>query len=103
MRKYNVSANLVRTISQFYDNATSCSPDEWQHGIMVKDNSWSKARVSFVTHPLQHSIKEWMAMDIAGPIRQLKNRTGWKEFVAKSSVDPNDLCGIDHIDITVQC
>ena len=29
MRKYNISANLVRTIEQLYDKATSS--DEWQH------------------------------------------------------------------------
>ena len=55
MRKYNISANLVRTIEQLYDKAISykCSPDEWQHKRMVQI-SRSKARVSSVTHPLQH-------------------------------------------------
>ena len=51
MRKYNISANLVRTIEQLYDKA---SPDEWQHRRMVQNNSRSKARMSSVTHPLQH-------------------------------------------------
>ena len=31
-----------------------CSPDEWQHRRMVQNNSRSKARMSSVTHPLQH-------------------------------------------------
>ena len=29
-------------------------PDEWQHRRMVQNNSGSKARMSSVTHPLQH-------------------------------------------------
>ena len=31
-----------------------CSPDVWQHKRMVQNNSRSKARMSSVTHPLQH-------------------------------------------------
>ena len=30
------------------------SPDEWQHRRMVQHNSQTKARMSSVTHPLQH-------------------------------------------------
>ena len=52
MRKYNISANLVRTIEQLYDKAIS--PGEWQHRRMVQNNRRSKARMSSVTHPLQH-------------------------------------------------
>ena len=33
MWKYNISANLVRTVEQLYDKA---SPDEWQHRRMVQ-------------------------------------------------------------------
>ena len=50
MRKYNISANLVRTIEQLYGKATS----EWKRRRMVQNNSRSKARMSSVTHPLQH-------------------------------------------------
>ena len=32
----------------------TCRPDEWQHWRMVQNNSRSKARMSSVTHPLQH-------------------------------------------------
>ena len=46
-----ISANLVRTIEQLYDK---CSPDEWQHRRMVQKNSRSEARMSSVTHRLQH-------------------------------------------------
>ena len=31
-----------------------CSPDEWQHGKMVKHNSRSEAVMSSVPHSLQH-------------------------------------------------
>ena len=53
MWKYDISANLVRTIEQLYDKATSAvqmngSIGEW------KNNSRSKAEMSSVTHPLQH-------------------------------------------------
>ena len=43
MRKYNISANLVRTIDQLYvGQGYKCSPDEWQHRRMVQNNSRSK-------------------------------------------------------------
>ena len=51
IRRYNISANLVRTIEQLYDKAISA---EWQHRRMVQNNCRSKARMSSVTHPLQH-------------------------------------------------
>ena len=54
MRKNNISANLVRTIEQLYDKATSAVHDKWQHRRMVQNSSRSKARMSSVTHPLQH-------------------------------------------------
>ena len=54
MRKYNISANPVRTIEQLYDKGYKCSPDEWQHRRMAQNNSRSKAKMSSVTHPLQH-------------------------------------------------
>ena len=60
MRKYNISANLVRTTEQLYDKATST--DEWQHRRMVQNNSRSKARMSSVTHPLKHFPK-WIMSD----------------------------------------
>ena len=58
MRKYNISANLVCTIEQLYDKATS----EWQHRRMVQNNSRSKARMSSVTHPL-NIFHEWIMSD----------------------------------------
>ena len=36
------------------NTTTTTSPDEWQHRRMVQNNSRSKARMSSVTHPLQH-------------------------------------------------
>ena len=46
MRKYNISANLVRTTEQLYDKATSAVQiHEWQHRRMVQNNSRSKARI----------------------------------------------------------
>ena len=51
MRKYNISANLVRIIEQLYDKATSAVH---MNGRMVQNNSRSKARMSSVTHPLQY-------------------------------------------------
>ena len=54
MRKYNISANLVRTIEQLYDKATSAVQMNGSIGEMVQNNSRSKARMSSVTHPLQH-------------------------------------------------
>ena len=47
-----------------------CSPGEWQHGRMVKNNSRNKARMSSVTHPLQH----------LSPINHVwcSDRTWWK-------------------------
>ena len=37
------------------------SPDEWQHRRMVQNNCRSKARVSSVTHPLQHFLERIMS------------------------------------------
>ena len=66
MRNYNISANLVRITEQLYDKATSAvqmnvSIGEW----FTTTNSRIKAKISSVTHPLQHfsrtnvSIGEW--------------------------------------------
>ena len=52
MRKYNINANLVRTIEQLYDKATSAV--QMNGSIGVQNNSRSKARMPCVTHPLQH-------------------------------------------------
>ena len=41
--------------------AYKCSPDEWQHRRMVQNNSRSKARMSSVTHPLQHFFERIMS------------------------------------------
>ena len=49
MRKYNISANLVRTIKQLCDKATSAVQ---MNGSIGQNNSRSKARMSSVTHPL---------------------------------------------------
>ena len=54
MRKYNINANLVRTTAQLYEKATSavqmnCSIGEW-----FRTTVGVKARMSSVTHPLQH-------------------------------------------------
>ena len=51
MRKYNISANLVSTIEQVYDKAIRAVQ---MNGRMVQNDSRSKARMSSVTHPLQH-------------------------------------------------
>ena len=51
MRKYNISANLVSTIEQVYDKAIGAVQ---MNGRMVQNDSRSKARMSSVTHPLQH-------------------------------------------------
>ena len=53
MRKYNISANLVRTIEQLYDKATSAVQMNGNIGEWFR-TSRSKARMSSVTHPLQH-------------------------------------------------
>ena len=45
MRKFNISANLVRTIEQLYEGY-KCSRNEWQHRRMVQNNSRSKAMMS---------------------------------------------------------
>ena len=47
-------ANLVRTIEQLYDKATSAVQMNGKHRRMVQNNTRSKARMSSVTHPLQH-------------------------------------------------
>ena len=54
MRKYNINANLVRTIEQLHDKATSAVQMNGSIGEMVQNNGQSKARMSSVTHPLQH-------------------------------------------------
>ena len=79
MRTYNISANLVRTIEQLYDKATSAVQINgsigWlvgcfgfngplrqyfslyrtgQHRRMVQNNSRSKAMMPSVIQPLQH-------------------------------------------------
>ena len=56
MWKYNISANLVRTIDQLYDKATSAVQTNGSIGVaaMIQNNSRGKARMSSVTHPLQH-------------------------------------------------
>ena len=53
MRKFNISANLDRTIEQLYDKGTSAVQ---LNGITgnVSNNSWSKARMSSVIKRLQH-------------------------------------------------
>ena len=48
MRKYNISANLVRAIDQLYDKATSVVPMNYSVGELF---SQSKARMSSVTKP----------------------------------------------------
>ena len=53
MRKYNISANLVRTIEQLYDKATSAVQMNGSIGEWFR-TSRSKARMSSVTHTLQH-------------------------------------------------
>ena len=53
MLKYNVSANLVCTIEQLYDKATSAVQMNGSIGEWFR-TSRSKARMSSVTHPLQH-------------------------------------------------
>ena len=53
MRKYNISANLVRTTEQLYDKATSAAPMNCSIGEWFR-TSRSKARMSSATHPLQH-------------------------------------------------
>ena len=58
MRKYNTSANPVRTTEQLYDKR---SPDEWQHRRMVQNNSLSKAGMSSATHLLQHFLERIMS------------------------------------------
>ena len=40
--------------------AYKCSQDERQHRIMLQNNSRSKARISSVTHPLQHFLERIM-------------------------------------------
>ena len=52
IRKYNISANLVRTIEQLYDKATSAVQMNGSIGEWVR-TSRSKARMSSVTHPPQ--------------------------------------------------
>ena len=37
MRKYNISANLIRTIEQLYEKY---SPDEWRHRGTVLNKRW---------------------------------------------------------------
>ena len=54
MRKYNISANLVRTIEQLYDKATSAVQMNGSIGEWFRTTVGSKARMSSVTHPLQH-------------------------------------------------
>ena len=38
-----------------------CSPNEWQHGRMVQNNSRSKERKSAVTRSLQHFLERIMS------------------------------------------
>ena len=52
MRKYNISANLVRT-SAVHMNGINRR--------MVQNNSRSKAMMSSVTHPLQHFFRQIMS------------------------------------------
>ena len=54
MQKNNIDANLFRTIERLYDKATSAVQMNGSIGEMVQNNSWSKARMSSVTHPLHH-------------------------------------------------
>ena len=55
MRKYNIGANLVRTTEQLYDKATSAGQMNGSINLrLVQNNSWNKARMASVTHPLQH-------------------------------------------------
>ena len=42
--------------------AYKCSQDERQHRIMLQNNSRSKARMSSVTHPLQHFLERIMSV-----------------------------------------
>ena len=58
MRKHNISANLVRTIEQLYDKATSAVQ---MNGRVVQNNSRSKARMSSVILPLQHILERIMS------------------------------------------
>ena len=53
-RKYNIKAKPVR---QCY----KCSSDEWQHGKMVQNNSWSKTRISSSTHPFNIILERIMS------------------------------------------
>ena len=58
MRKHNISANLVRTIEQLYDKATSAVQ---MNGRVVQNNSRSKARMSSVILPPQHFLERIMS------------------------------------------
>ena len=61
MWKYILSANLVRTIEQLYDKATSAVQMNGINRRIVQNNSRSKARMSSVTHPLQHFSPQIMS------------------------------------------
>ena len=52
MKKYNISANLIRVIKNLYDKATSEVLFQQQHKRLVPNNSWSPTGMSTLTHPL---------------------------------------------------
>ena len=60
MRKYNISENLVRTIEQLYGKATSAVQMTVR---MVQNKSRRKARMSSITHTLQHFFLERIIPD----------------------------------------
>ena len=57
MRKYNISANIVRTTEQLYDNATCANQMNDKIGELVHNNS----RCS-VTHPLNFFLERIMSV-----------------------------------------
>ena len=54
MRKYNISANLVRTIEQLFETSTSAVQMNGSMGV-VQNNSRSKTGMSSITHLLQRN------------------------------------------------
>ena len=54
MRKYNISANLVRTIEQLYDKATSAVQMNGSIGEWFRTTVGVRQGCPSVTHPLQH-------------------------------------------------
>ena len=57
MRKYNISANLVRTVEQLYDKATSAAQ---MNGSIGK---WFRTTVGLLSPTLFNIILEWIMPD----------------------------------------